>query len=433
MHIRVGTGDDAKIFHIDKNSICKSSGYFAEVCLSKSSDRIDLAGDDPAAFDLFFQWMRRPERPVPYSPGQYSEEPWLSKASAAWLLARKLRAEDFELYALSQFIQNCALAAFGPWKDIEREAPRSSPIRRFSDHWVAWNSHLAGPGRNEFSDLQVAWKARLVTDNTKDPRIYDIEHWYLRCGDDLSPNCSHDPDAQQAKLNEANHREEPPREWGRSFEEQREGRPARGSSSNKSPLQRNLSRRTSSYVPPIRSTPTVRRYSPVRGLSPVQSTYTNPNVQLDTASTSDGDSCCGHSWGTVILGVSVLAPTPRASCSHTQVIFGVQVTIMLALSLDMLSKSGYGISNAGRNYSLFAACVAGLTLFVPHTWPAYVLFGLANGIATAIDTSKCWSAWHDGNTDSSQPCREITALTVFVWLSLPVSAAYSFMILHDIF
>lgn len=299
MEIRVGTGDDVKIFHVNKNSICKFSGYFAEECLSKSIDRIDLAEDDPAAFDLFFQWVRRPERPIPYSPGQYSEEPWLSKALAAWLLARKLSAEDFERYALSQFIQNCALAVVGPWKDIEREAPQPSPIRRFSDHWVALNSHLAGSRRNEFSGLQAAWRAYLVRDDTRDPRIYDIEHWYLSCGDDLNPSCSHDPDARQAKLNEANRREEAPREWGRSFEEQREGRTGQSSSSYLSPP-------TSSYVPPIHRTPYTQRPWPVRRSPPAQSTYT----------TSDDDSCCGFSPGTVILGVSILAPTPPGPHAH---------------------------------------------------------------------------------------------------------------------
>jgi hypothetical protein len=105
------------------------------------------------------------------------------------------------------------------------------------------------------------------------------------------------------------------------------------------------------------------------------------------------------------------------------------VIIILALSVNMLPKSGYGISDAGRNYSLFTVCVAGLTLIIPHIIPAYVVFGLANGIATAIESSKCWSAWYDGNSDSSQPCMEITALTVFVWLSLPISVAYSATIL----
>lgn len=113
-------------------------------------------------------------------------------------------------------------------------------------------------------------------------------------------------------------------------------------------------------------------------------------------------------------------------------IFGVQLIILLALSVNMLPKSGYGISSAGINYNLFAACVAGLTLFIPYVFPAYVLFGLANGISTSIGTSNCWSAWNDGNTDSSQPCMEITALTVFVWLSLPVSVTYSLVLIKKL-
>jgi len=113
---------------------------------------------------------------------------------------------------------------------IEREAPPKSPLRRFSDHWVAWNCRLAGPGVNEFTGLLAARRAPFVPEKARDPRIYDIEHWYSSCGDDMHPGCTHDPITRQEKIDEAN-RPPPavPVEWGCSFEAQRTGFPLRDS------------------------------------------------------------------------------------------------------------------------------------------------------------------------------------------------------------
>lgn len=270
IHIRVGKGDDTKTFHINKTLICDSSVYIAKACSSNPNSPINLADDDPVAFDLFTQWVRTPQNPITYNPEQYSEEPWLSNAAAAWVLAAKLRAVDhFQKYALSQFIQNCALAAFGPWEYIEREAAPRSPLRRFSDHWVAWNSHLAGAGVNEFSGIQAAQRARLVTKGTRDPRIYDIEHWYSSCGDKFEPGCTHDPISRREQLQQIKPAAEPQRDWGRSFEAQREGRPGQRSS------------RSHPLLP------------------------TGPNSQQNMAST--GNSGCSI-VSKVIIGVSVLTP-----------------------------------------------------------------------------------------------------------------------------
>ena len=305
--IRVGTGNYAKVFHINKNLICNSSEYFADVCSSNSSDGIDLAEDDPVVFDLFFQWVRRPESPIPYIPDRYSEEPWRSSAAAAWVLARKLQAADFQKYALSQFIQNCASAAFRPWEYIEGEAPLRSPIRRFSDHWVAWNFHPAGPGTNEFSGLQAARQARLVTEKTRDPRTYDIEHWYSSCGDDMEPSCSHDIIAQQANLQQTNHGEEPQLEWGHSLETQREEHSDRSrsrSSSGSSP--------PTPYVSPIRRISPQQIFLPARTPSisqPAPPVPANPNAQPNTTSTSDDESGLLKYYREAIVGVSIPTST----------------------------------------------------------------------------------------------------------------------------
>ena len=227
INIRVGNGDSAKTFLVNKRAICKFSGYCQRRCTSGWQDEIDLEQDDPVVFDLFFQWTQCPVPPISYDPDGESKEPWLSNSAAAWILAKKLQTmEQFKKYALAQFIQGCALLVFGPWELIEREAPPKSPLRRFSDHWIAWNSRLSGPGPNEFSGLHAAHRAGLVPKMARDPRIYDIEHWYSGCGDDMSPGCAHDPITRQEKIDEANRPPLAPlAEWGHSFEAQRTGLP----------------------------------------------------------------------------------------------------------------------------------------------------------------------------------------------------------------
>jgi len=139
--------------------------------------------------------------------------------AAAWILGHHLDAVMFQKYALSQFIQNCAIAPRGPWKFIEEKAPAQSPLLRFSNHWVAWNSSLSGSGPNEYTSLNAAKLADQVKTSTRDPRILDMNHWYMDCGNNINAKCTHDPifrgeererDRLKARL--------PPTEWGAEFE-----------------------------------------------------------------------------------------------------------------------------------------------------------------------------------------------------------------------
>lgn len=203
MSIRVGTGDEVKVFYLNRKALSSASRYFSfsfnGIEGSNSTDEITLPTEDPVTFELFVKWIQRNQRPIAYKPGNYSDDIWVSYAAPAWSLARQLGSNGFEKYALSQFIQNCALAPFGPWEYVEQNAPRGSSLCRFSNHWVAWNSHLAGPGVNEYTGLRAAKRADQVTDKTLDPGIFDLDHWYLRCGDHINPNCLHNPLARQQK------------------------------------------------------------------------------------------------------------------------------------------------------------------------------------------------------------------------------------------
>ncbi|RDL35744.1 uncharacterized protein BP5553_06356 [Venustampulla echinocandica] len=221
LRITVGRDSVQRVFRLPKDKLCACSDYFREACGKwGSSDNLELLDDNPVVFDLFSKWVQNQQPPTPYDPARTSAaEPWVSNAAAAWVLGKKLRSADFKKYALSMFIQTCALATFGPWEYVEREAPADSPIRRFSDHWVAWNSYLAGKQPNEYSGLKGASRTFMANKETRDPRIYGIDHWYLSCGKLMNPKCDHDPEVvQQKAMDDARRAIVPQADYGRDIE-----------------------------------------------------------------------------------------------------------------------------------------------------------------------------------------------------------------------
>ena len=161
-----------------------------------------LISCSPELFDNFIEWINEQPPPLKYQVSNYSGQFWIDNAVSAWFLAGRLEAPEFEKYALSQFIQNCSLCLFGPWQQIQDEASVGSSLFRFSSHWIAWNHHLAGGGKSEYSGLDAAKLAIQVSGKTRDPRIYDIEHWYSPCGAEINPDskCDHDPLRREQKL-----------------------------------------------------------------------------------------------------------------------------------------------------------------------------------------------------------------------------------------
>jgi hypothetical protein len=105
--VAISTGSKTKTFQVPKASLCRQSTYFSK---KECTGIIVLEDLDPVTFALFCQWVHKPAKPVEYRAEEYTEESWISNAAAAWVLAKKLRAPQFEKYALSQLIQNCALA-----------------------------------------------------------------------------------------------------------------------------------------------------------------------------------------------------------------------------------------------------------------------------------------------------------------------------------
>ncbi|KAI9687020.1 MAG: hypothetical protein M1822_002430 [Bathelium mastoideum] len=222
--IRAGTGDDRKVFEVESYILSESSGFFRsyiqESRFSLNKD-LDFSKEDSTAVAMFIDWAKRPTKPITYTLSQYSMEPWMSHAADAWLFGKRFNAPEFQRYALSQFIQNSAVMIHGPWKLIEQRASAQTPLRRFSDHWIAWNCLLLGIGPHEYSGLEAAKFARHATMSTHDPRTFDPEHWYTHCGNDIDATCTHDPLVRQKQQEKAQSRcRPPPAEWGREWEEQ---------------------------------------------------------------------------------------------------------------------------------------------------------------------------------------------------------------------
>ena len=72
---------------------------------------------------------------------------------------------------------------------------------------------------NEYSGLRAAKLATQVKASTRDPRILELNHWYLSCGDDINAQCKHDPiflenEREKRRLK----MRPPPPEWGAEYE-----------------------------------------------------------------------------------------------------------------------------------------------------------------------------------------------------------------------
>jgi hypothetical protein len=221
--VLVGTGDREQIFQADANALRASSEcfrtHFPRSRELPALDEFYFPNVEPRVFEIFLEWAKRPKKPIHYQPGRYSEEPWISDAVPAWMLAHSLGAAKFEMYALSQFVQNCAIAVRVPWRFVEDNAPPDSSLLRFSNHWIAWNTYLSGRGVNEYTGLSAASYASQVNASTRDPRIFDLDHWHSECGSDINAKCEHDPIFREQERQRKLLRDKPPpSEWGAEAE-----------------------------------------------------------------------------------------------------------------------------------------------------------------------------------------------------------------------
>ncbi|KAL9616706.1 MAG: hypothetical protein Q9160_008459 [Pyrenula sp. 1 TL-2023] len=205
VEITVGEGKNSRQFRAHRRQLLKNSAYFRDVLSSNRNRRsVFLGGEDKTVFTLFHGWLSKQEAAPPYVPNSYSCEPWRSLAAQAWVLGNRLDAADFTHYAFCQFILNCALVDLSTWEFIEAQTDVGSTLRRFSNHWIAWNTSLA---QTEFATLEAASLSDQVSKDTRDPRTYHTDHWKLQCSDALDSVCDHNIGAKAI----ANQRPKPKR------------------------------------------------------------------------------------------------------------------------------------------------------------------------------------------------------------------------------
>jgi hypothetical protein len=129
-----------------------------------------------------------------------------------------------EKYALSQFIQICAIMLTGPWRYIEDYVAGGSALLRFSRHWIVWDTWSLDLYTHEYVGVKAVELSYAITPDTLDPRRYDIEHWYAECGDNFNALCAHNI-IRQERERQAIARiltMEPPARWGFEKEHRRQ-------------------------------------------------------------------------------------------------------------------------------------------------------------------------------------------------------------------
>lgn len=197
--IELPGGQGGSSFTVDRNQASAVSGYFARLFAFKEKHEHDISGLDIETFRLFHSWLKDRELPPDPEDDVYQTEPWLSSTAHAWVLSRILEAPEFEHFCLRTFIKNCALAPFGPWGYVQDNTPPDSPIRRFSNHWIAWNVGILKRETTEFDGLEAKALASQADGYTGNPRLYKLAHWYSPCAARVNAACDHNPKIKEER------------------------------------------------------------------------------------------------------------------------------------------------------------------------------------------------------------------------------------------
>ncbi|KAI8715953.1 hypothetical protein NCS52_01104400 [Fusarium sp. LHS14.1] len=365
---------------LDKKQLAAVSGYFAKLFASEDGDKHVISDEYKDGFMLFSFWLR--EGHVVSGPESrvYKGEPWLSNTAKAWVVSRKFEAPKYGDYCLKMFINNCALAPLGPWQYVQDNTPPDSPIRRFSNHYVAWKVNILRGLPSEFDGLEAVTLAAEANGDIEDPRQYNYAHWYSPCGDQVDAACEHSPKAMREKKY--------PRPSTPVVPEASVSTTERGISLEVPP-----SRRGSQSTRPLSS----------RVSSSRQNRHSRISYESRPVSPASSDSSISPRRRFWLRFASTLA-------------HGTFLTIILALCTVILPNESDGVRSGTRFYSIFCVSCGILCSLLPKLGiPTYILLALGDGIALAINTKSCCEM------AESPICHKLKALTVFVWLGIPVS------------
>ncbi|KAM7214649.1 hypothetical protein V8F06_009970 [Rhypophila decipiens] len=318
---------------------------------------------------------------------------WANKAAAAWLLSRQLHDQTFERYALAQLIRHCGTALFGPWAFIEARCPAGSSIRRFTNHWVAWNASFCPVGTaSEYRGLYATTLAnRAVRNETHDPRTFDLDHWFQPCGDDLVAKCDHDPVVRRAKEREKL-RPKTPDPSGAGIAEEL-GIDTSGWTWRIANASAKLGGRISSR----------RKWKPLRwcfGMF-IPLILANP---LGTMM---------FLFGLNLAMVAILAGTQLDHRSTTPGLRQSNVRFSMALVIGGFGQFALVFVKWTRRRD---------RMFILVYVAVFIVWALGNGAAWIVDMESC-NAYRGGRR-----CVQVTATAVFVWFCVPLSLLHWFLI-----
>jgi len=125
VELLIGDGPDTKTFHSNVDVLSRHS-FQLELFFNQNPtvDVVVFPKWDPLLFELFEKFILTRPLPVLYQPCQYfKEETWDTTSLSACYFAMHLSSPQFLRYALSIFIQNCAMEPVETWEKNETDAP----------------------------------------------------------------------------------------------------------------------------------------------------------------------------------------------------------------------------------------------------------------------------------------------------------------------
>jgi hypothetical protein len=160
-----------------KPLLCHYASYFSRPDSTNALSHIFTLPEEANSdgqFQDFLTWLYKPTAWKTSPPGVRNV---LKVPGKAWLLAQKLQAVDFEVFAFADFLLSVPIASVDRLGCILRETPVDSPLHRFTIAWLSWNIELGTP-------LEVVREVFIAFEKIPqafDPRMYEMAHWSGTC------------------------------------------------------------------------------------------------------------------------------------------------------------------------------------------------------------------------------------------------------------
>lgn len=205
LDIKVGKGKFIRRWRIHKALICRYSGYFRQAChpsaianasFQEGNEGIfDLHDDNPAAFELFADWLYS-NKDEPKNEAYCEASKWALYSVEAYALGDKLMADDFRPFALKEAIDSARLFDRRDIEIVFELTGPHDPLYRFTCRWVSWRCRedpwLWSDSRDEVLQTERQRHQPATSLAGKDPRDFVLQHWFEPCCE-VTRTCEHEP------------------------------------------------------------------------------------------------------------------------------------------------------------------------------------------------------------------------------------------------